>query len=258
MSLDEVRTVARYESITRRRIAESWSLEQERILKVWGEKASGWAWLHDKASRYYKRIDNYYVYPTIVLSSISGGIGFIMMGDKSADPADLASPVQLSALFVSAAHIINVILTSFQKFQRSGEKAEMHVQIAKQFSSFTRKIVLELSIPPSDRKDCLDFCNGCKEEYDKLILDSPMIPDEIIKDFNATFKYVENKPEVTNGLVHFTDWQFDNGGLSDDGIMEIGVVPSPSQSEWKRIRLTKVIEDSPPRRKIPQSDISSA
>lgn len=256
MSLDEVRTVARYESISRRRIAESWTLEQERILKVWGEKASGWAWLHDKASRYYKRIDSYYVYPSIVLSSISGGVGFIMMGDNT-DTTDPASSVKLSALFVSATHIINVILTSFQKFQRSGEKAEMHVQIAKQFSSFTRKIVLELSIPPTDRKDCLDFCNLCKEEYDKLILDSPMIPDDIINEFNTKFKYIENKPEVTNGLVHFTDWQFNNGGLSDDGVMEVGVIPSPSQSEWRRIKLSRVVDESPPRGKIPASDIST-
>ena len=184
--------------------ASSWSPDQEHILKMWAERASGWAWLHDKASRYYQRIDNMYVYPAIILSSISGGIGFTMMGGEGGSGRSLIVQKAVG-FFISGAHILNAILTSFQKFQRSKEKTESHLQMAKQFSSFSRKIILELSMNPVDRKDCISFCISCKDDYDKLIMDSPLIPDNVISMFKSTFKHVDHKPEVMNGIIHFVE-----------------------------------------------------
>jgi hypothetical protein len=84
------------------------------------------------------------------------------------------------------------------------------------FSSFTRKISLELTLNPEDRKNCIQFCKICKMEYDKAVSESPMIPDEIINRFKREFPTEKNKPEVANGLFHFTNFN------SGDVILNIG------------------------------------
>jgi hypothetical protein len=190
------------QEIRRKKIAEGWTYEQEHVLKIWAEKASGWAWLHDKSSRYFEFFNNLYVYPTIILSSISGGLGFIVSGGHSQAGFIV---FQTITYFVSATHIICAIMVSFQKFKRSAERIENHLHMAKTFSSYARKIVLELAMNPEDRRSCNEFCIGCKEEYDRLILDSPQIPEYVLRMFSKQFPNVKHKPEVTNGLIHFDD-----------------------------------------------------
>lgn len=233
----EAQTVTDYENLVRKKIAESWCVEQESILHIWAEKASGWAWLHDKSSRYFANIENYFVYPSIVLSSISGGLGFAIVGGdgrQDSEPSDSHGiTYKVIALFVSAAHILNAILTSFQKFRRAGEKIETHSNMAKKFSSFSRKIVLELSLPPEERKDCVEFCISCKDEYDKLLLDSPSVPDPIIANFKKNFKHVVHRPEVTNGLIHFDIRQSSNtqnlGSQSQDSDdTDVSIISTPA------------------------------
>ena len=247
--LKDVRTVAEYNEVQRRRIAESWTEEQERILKVWAEKASGWAWLHDKASRHYDMVNNRYTYPIIALSSISGGLGFVMIGGEGTGSGNTRVVTTKSlSVFVSATHILCAIMTSFQKFRRSGERMETHIHMAKLFSSFSRKIVLELSIRPEYRRQCLDFCIGCKDEYDRLILDSPQIPDYILQQFRKIFHNAEHKPEVANGLIHFHDLKKEISQRSDAS--RVSIVESAPNAYISSIYTPRPTENqnSPPRK----------
>ena len=109
--------------------------------------------------------------------------------------------------FIGTLNIITALLSSLQKFIRSTEKAEMHMHMNKIFSSFARKIILELALQPGDRKDCIEFCKICRDEYDKMITDSPQIPEKVISKFKNTFKHAQHIPEVANGLVHFETYK---------------------------------------------------
>ena len=104
-------------------------------------------------------------------------------------------------------NIAAAICMSFQKFLRSTENAEIHSRFFSIFSSYTRKIALELTLNPEDRKDCIDFCKACKDEYDKAVAESPSVPDSVIVLFKKNFSNEKNKPEVANGLFHFNNYK---------------------------------------------------
>jgi hypothetical protein len=195
-SVKEYKAIAQYEEIQKKRIADSWSPEQEQILKSWAEKGSGWAWLHDNSARFYLQSSNRLAYPGIFLSTIAGGISFSTAGSSTTAGV-------YAGYLTAVINIICAMLASFQKFTRSAEKSEIHLQQGKLFSSFCRKITLELALKAEDRKECIEFCKLCRDEYDKLVTESMQIPLQIIQDFKREFKNSENKPENCNGLVHF-------------------------------------------------------
>jgi len=189
--------------LKRKYIASTWNPEEEHILQIWAEKASGWAWLHDKSERYYRRQSDRLGYPSIILNTIAGGIGFMNHKDNMYLP-----------YVIACMNIASATLSSFQKFFRSIENAESHSRYFSVFSSFTRKISLELTLNPEDRKDCVLFCKLCRDEYDKAVSESPPVPDLIVEQFKREFKNEVNKPEIANGLFHFTNYSKNNSSPS--------------------------------------------
>jgi hypothetical protein len=206
--INEYKALAEYENVIKQQIEDSWNPEQEAILKAWAEKASGWAWLHDKSSRIYNKASNMNTYSSIMLSTISGGIGF-MLGDVQngthSEQTTFALDKKLLTFSIGCMNIVSAALTTLQKFTRCSEKTETHSQMHKQFSSYCRKIVLELALQPRDRKECIEFCKQCRDEYDRLVENSPQIPSRVIRQFRQTFHDAEHVPEIANGLVHFVD-----------------------------------------------------
>jgi hypothetical protein len=187
--------VQKSRKLKRMYIAQTWNKEEEQILQSWAEKASGWAWLHDKSHRYYRKQSDFLTYPSIILTTISSGLGFTGM-----------KQFWYITYVVAFMNIIATVFMSFQKFLRSTENSELHSRFFSIFSSYTRKIALELTLNPEDRKDCIDFCKMCKDEYDKAVAESPPIPDKVIIMFKKEFHSEKNKPEVANGLFHFTNY----------------------------------------------------
>jgi len=190
--------VTKSTNLRRKYIAQTWNKKEEEILQSWAEKASGWAWLHDKSQRYYKNQSDCLTYPSIVITTVSSGLGFTSN-----------HMFKYLNYIIAVMNIIATMFMSFQKFLRSTEKAELHSRYFSIFSSFTRKIALELTLNPEDRKDCIEFCKTCKDEYDKAVSESPSVPDKIILLFKKEFSYEKNKPEVANGLFHFNNYNSD-------------------------------------------------
>jgi len=190
--------------LKRKYIAQTWNKQEEEILQIWAEKASGWAWLHDKSQRFYNRQSDLFTYPSIIITTISSGLGF-----------SGAKELTFLPYVIGVMNIIATILMSFQKFLRNTENADLHSRYFSVFSSFTRKIALELTLNPEDRKDCIEFCKQCKDEYDKAVAESPPIPDKIIIQFKKEFSNEKNKPEVANGLFHFNNYVVKKSGSLD-------------------------------------------
>lgn len=198
--MDDALTVAKYENYIKRRTAESWTLEQENILQMWAEKASGWAWLHDKSARYYDYSGNKIMYPNIIIGTFAGGLGLVSTNLSSQTTSRYIN------IFVACTNILCASLTSLNKYLRSNEKAEIHIHMNKLFSAYSRKIVLELSLNPESRRDAIEFCKLCRDEYDKLVSDSILIPSLIVEMYKEKHANAKYKPEVCNGLIHFTNY----------------------------------------------------
>jgi hypothetical protein len=69
------------------------------------------------------------------------------------------------------------------------------------WSKFARNITVELALDTKRRKPAGDFLKICRAEFDRLIEQSPMVDDIILKQFEYHFK--ENdiiRPEICNGL----------------------------------------------------------
>ena len=198
--MSAIEAMAVVEENKKSEIAKSWSKEQEGILKIWAEKAAGYRWLHEHSCRHYRRLNNRFVYPQILLSTLAGVGGFSITSSSRTDNFTVLG------YLIAALNVIVAILSSFQKFIMAAEKSEMHATVGRQFAAFYRNIVLELSLNPIDRENCLEFCRMCRTEYDRLMNVAPSIPSKIIEEFKDKFEHVIHKPDVANGLSDMKIW----------------------------------------------------
>ena len=240
--MDDALTVAKYENYIKRRTAESWTEEQENILQMWAEKASGWAWLHDKSARYYNIAANKIMYPNIIIGTLSGGLGLVATNLTSLQTSRYIN------VFVACTNILCASLTSLNKYLRSNEKAEIHLHMNKLFSSFARRIVLELTLNPENRRDSIEFCKSCRDEYDKLVNDSIIIPTEIIQMYKDKYSTAKHKPEVCNGLIHFNNYTRISTNDSTD--FKLGHMSFIDEKKTpKRLTIPIVTEENTPKEK---------
>ena len=241
---NDAMTILKYENYMKNRIAESWCKEQEEILQMWAEKASGWAWLHDKAVRHYNTASNRIMYPTLIISTLAGGIGLIIAGGRC--DHDYSTYIEY---IVAGSHILCSTLTTLNRYLRSNEKAEIHMHMNKSFSSFARKIVLELTLSPEDRRDAIEFCKSCRDEYDKLVTDSLLMPEKVIYEFKLKFPDAKFKPEVCNGLIHFTNY-YNTKRQSLDIELKKGKKEEKKEEEEKELNKINIHIDSVGDRRI--------
>ena len=172
-----------------------WTPELEQLLAEWAEKASCFRWLHSRSEKSY-RIKNYsFTIPVIILSTLTGTANFAM---------DTFVPQEKKKLAMAAVGSVNIfagILSTLQNFLRYAELMESHRLSEVSWSKFGRDIEIELAIDPNRRKPALDFLKICRAEYDRLIEQSPLIDDVVIKQFKCIFKGADlRKPDICNGL----------------------------------------------------------
>jgi hypothetical protein len=176
-----------------------WCSKQEALVYKWAERAAGYRWLHNNARIRLKKISNRLTLPSIIISSITGVGGFAVLSPDE-PKADKMLMILLLQYFFATLNIISGVLTSVAKFSQSQKLSEAHSLMCIQYAKFYRSIDLELSLDREDRAPVLDFVNKCKDEYDRLLSESPDIPPECIVEFNEEFPQKMNKPDVCNGL----------------------------------------------------------
>ena len=221
-------------------IVDSWSKEQEQILKIWAEKAAGYRWLHEKAGRHYRRLNNNLTYPQIVLSTLAGVGGF---GISSAtDGYSMA----YYGYIIAVVNIMTALLISLQKFMMAAEKSENHTAIGRQFASFYRNITLELSLNPRDRTNCLELCNSCKDRYDRLMNIAPSVPEKIINMFKKEFPDAKYKPDIANGLSDMQIWEKTQETKCEEAFVKMRAFYALVYNRQVRRRVSKTLLSPPP------------
>ncbi len=177
-----------------------WKEEEELLLKDWADKAQCYELLHSKSHVVYKTRHAYFVIPVIIISTITGTANFAQ--DKISDEANK----NIFVMVTGGLNIFAAIFSTISQFLKISEMNEGHRVASYSWGKYYRHIKTELAKHPLDRINPKDMISMAKEEYDRLLELSPMIPKKIIKEFNMTF--LENndisKPEICDKITSTT------------------------------------------------------
>jgi hypothetical protein len=164
-----------------------WHTQQEKILKVWGEQSACYRFMHFKAYQKYKKLSLRFTLPIIIISTITGTANF----------AQNTFPVAWRPLVpsgIGAFNLVAAIMTTILQFLKINELMESHRVSSVHYGKLSRSVRLQLTLPRDERsQDGSVFVEYCNQEYDRLIEQSPSIPDKIIKLFEKEFPIIKHK-----------------------------------------------------------------
>jgi len=176
-----------------------WTVEHEAILIEWADKAMCYRWLHSRANMLYSTLNAWYTIPVIVISTLTGTANF----------AQDRVPIEYQSYYVMVVGGFNIlagIITTVQQFLKITQLNEAHRVSGIAWDKFYRNVKIELAKHPSERTPVTQMIKLCKEEFDRLMETSPVIPDKIVESFKKHFQNSDNyikivKPEICDVLV---------------------------------------------------------
>jgi len=176
-----------------------WTVEHEHILAEWADKAMCYRWLHTRSNSLYSNLNAWYTIPCIIISTLAGTANF----------AQTRVPQEYQPLFtmvVGGINILGGIISTIQQFLKITQLNEAHRVSSIAWDKFYRNIKIELAKHPNERIAVTHMLKMSKEEFDRLMETSPVIPDKIIGEFKVSFSKSEeysiiSKPEICDVLI---------------------------------------------------------
>lgn len=183
-----------------RKFQNGWTSEQEVLLAKWSDYASCYRWLHDRTEKKLSYYNSGITIPVIILSTITGTASVGLTGLVG----DVPNGEKYGQIAIGMVSLFTAILTTLGNFFRYAQNSECHRVCAVSWGKFNRLIAVELAQKPDDRMDSLDFINLCRQDLDRLIEQSPQIPDDIIENFEKEFQHEREleRPDICNNLEH--------------------------------------------------------
>jgi hypothetical protein len=175
-----------------KKLPKIWHPQQEKILKSWGEAAACYRYMHYQAYCSYKNLSMKFTIPLIIVSTVTGTANF---AQETFPPT--VQPFVPSA--IGGLNLITAIATTIMQFLKINELMEGHRVASVQYGKLSRTIRLELTLPLSERiQDGTTMVENCRNEYDRLIEQSPNVPKKTIDDFEKEFPDDNQffKPEI--------------------------------------------------------------
>lgn len=192
-------TVEETEALTRAKLgdlrkklnSESWSVNMETLLADWGEKSAGLRFMHAHSGGAWRSFGNHLAVTSIVVTSFASSMSLVATSIE--DPQ-----IKNGILFgVGGVGLLSALIQSFKKFYNAEEKAAEHTSVSKQFGSFYRYILLQLSMSREDRDPCDVLTTYALKEYERLQQEAPALSSKSIVAFKAKFSDTEQSvPDV--------------------------------------------------------------
>lgn len=187
----EALTRAKLGDLRKKINSESWSVNMETLLADWGEKAAGLRFMHSHSGGSWRTFGNHLAVTSIIVTSIASSMSLVATSVE--DPQ-----VKNGILFgVGGVGLLSALIQSFKKFYNAEEKAAEHTSVSKQFGSFYRYILLQLSMAREDRDPCDVLTTYALKEYERLQQEAPALGSKSITAFKAKFSDTEQSvPDV--------------------------------------------------------------
>jgi hypothetical protein len=184
----------------KKRFLNGWTSELEDLIADWADKAACYRWMHEKTNGIFAVRDRYFNIPVIILSGVTAGANFALGSIFDETQVEEKKWAQLG---LGGASLIAGIIQTLMNFYRFAQLSEAHRVSGISWGKFNRLLCIEMSLHPDERMDAFNFLKLFRVELDRLIEQSPSIPDMVINDFNAIFKDVNVvKPEIVGILNH--------------------------------------------------------
>jgi len=182
-----------------KRFNNGWTSELENLVADWADRAQCYRWMHDKTARVYSSYNQYMMIPVIILSTLTGTANFGM--DSLFNDA---GSKRIASLGIGGVSILTGILSTVANFLRYGQGSESHNISSISWAKFGRFLTIELALNPNERMEAFAFLKMFRIELDRLIEQSPSIPDSIISSFKQEFRMMADvkRPEVTGAIEH--------------------------------------------------------
>lgn len=183
-----------------KRFQNGWSKEQDNLMAEWADIAGCYRWMHDRAEKTYTKKNMAMTIPVIILSTLTGtasvGISSITDGNEQLQ--------KYMNFAIGGVSLIAGILTTLNNFFKYAQLSESNRVAGVAWGKFQRLIAVELAQSPDNRMDSLDFLKICRADLDRLIEQSPPIPDEVIVAFEKEYKDRPHlkRPDICHGLDH--------------------------------------------------------
>ena len=177
-----------------------WTKEQEELMAGWSDIASCYRWMHDRCEKIMAKNNMMITVPVIILSTLTGSANFIMGSLLEGDPQGQ----KYAQIGIGGVSIFTGILTTLGNFFRYAQSSEAHRVASIAWGKFQRQLAVELALHPRERIDCMDFLKICRAELDRMIEQSPPIPDRVIHQFEGEFKDFKElkRPDIAHGMDH--------------------------------------------------------
>jgi hypothetical protein len=178
-----------------------WTPEQERLMAEWADIAGCYKWLNDRAEKIYTRSNMMITIPVIILSTLTGTANFAV---SSFIPEGSEGLKKYVSAGIGGISIFAGILTTLGNFFQYAQKSEAHRVASIAWGKFQRQVTVELAIHPDERIEAMDFLKICRQDLDRLIEQSPPIPDPVVVAFEKEFKGIPNLkvPDICHGIEH--------------------------------------------------------
>jgi hypothetical protein len=185
-----------------------WTQELDELMSEWADKAACYRWMHERTEKLYSRNNSLITIPVIILSTLTGTAS---VGINSIFGDDLVAS-HYATLAIGGVAIMTGIIQTVGNFLRYAQGSEGHRVASISWGKFSRLITVELRLNPLERMDSMSFLKICRIELDRLIEQSPPIPDSIINEFRYKLgKSSEVKqPDITAVFEHTKAFK-DNG-----------------------------------------------
>lgn len=171
-----------------------WHIQTEKILKDWSELSSCYRYMHDKAFGRFKTKNLWFTLPVIILSTLTGTANFSQSSFKD------TSFFEYVPLMIGGVNLLSGMISTIHQTLKYSTLEEGHRISSMAFGKLARNIRVELNLPVNERSTSgSEFLFSVRTELDRLLEQSPQLPNDIIKAFEKKFANADlYKPEIIN------------------------------------------------------------
>jgi hypothetical protein len=219
------------------RFNNGWTKEQEELMAGWSDIGACYRWMHDRYEKVMSRSNMWITVPVIVLSTLTGSASFLM-NSLAGNNQDAQKYAQIG---IGGVSIFTGILTTLGNFFRFAQNSESNRVASISWGKFQRQIAVELALHPRERIDCMDFLKITRSELDRLIEQSPPIPDAIIDEFEKEFASTPalKRPDIAHGIDHTHIFR-DNDSRMKQLVVDATIMMKQKKKIWHESLLPEV------------------